>query len=338
MKNFPPTSPDCPLVLHGRSENIFEGTPSNTFDAIVTDPPYEINIGGKRWDDTGIAFDAAFWSEMLRVLKPGGNLVAFGAPRTYHRLTVAIEDGGFEVRDSILAWVKSGGFAKSQKLSRLLGERGETQLAAAWEGMGTGLKPAHEPIVVARKPLDGCIVDNIATHRVGGINIDAARVPTTDDRSRTPGESHKEVFNLQRSGMEKNESHPGGRWPTNMVVVHTPICVEGVSCALDCPALGLERQSKGSSRFFPAFHYQGRAAASERPKVNGVEHVSVKPLALMQWLVGMAALPGQLILDPFAGSGSTVEAAMRLGVRCVAVEGDSDYLPLIEERVRRHCA
>ena len=334
-----PTDHTAPLIINRKSEDAIKKFPDNTFDAIVCDPPYELNLGrisGRNWDATGIAFDKAFWKDVNRVLKPGGNLIAFGAPRTYHRLVVALEDANFEIRDGLLAWVKSSGFAKSQKVPHLLAKRGETALAAEWAGVGTGLKPAHEPIVVARKTPEGSIIDNIIAHRVGGLHIDAARVPTDDDRSRTPGVSAPgDIMNLQRGGTAKSESHAGGRWPANVVIVHQQGCVEGGLCTADCAATELNFQSPGAARFFPSFHYQGRAAASERPEVNGVKHLSVKPLALMEWLVGLAALPGQLILDPFAGSGATIEAAMHLGVRAVGMEMTNDYIPLIEHRVER---
>ena len=325
-----------PTILRGDSLAILREIEDNTFDAIVTDPPYELGftrISGRKWDATGIAFNTELWSEALRVLKPGGNLLAFGAARTYHRLAVAVEDSGFELRDSILAWVKASGFAKTQHIGKLLEKRGESTLAATWGGTGTGLKPAHEPIIVARKPPEGSIVDNVIAHGVGGLNIDACRVPTTDDRSRTPGAAHVgDILNLQR-GSAKSESHPGGRWPTNMLVVHRPDCVAEGPCAPDCAAAELNTQSAGSARFFPSFHYQGRAAASERPIVDGVEHLSVKPLALVEWLVKLATLPGQLILDPFAGSGATLEAAMRVGVRSVGIDDQAEHVRQIEQRI-----
>lgn len=334
-----PTSPERPTILKGDSVKVLRSIDDNTFDAIVTDPPFELGftrISGRKWDATGIAFSTQLWGEALRVLKPGGNLLAFGSPRTYHRLVVAVEDSGFEVRDTILAWVKSTGFAKSLDISRLLESREESALAVAWAGTGTGLKPAHEPIVVARKRPDGSIVDNIIRHGVGGLNIDAARVLTEDDRSRTPGQSRVgDVINFQRGGTAKSRSHPGGRWPANVVVVHRPDCTLEGECAPDCAAAELDAQSAGAARFFPAFRYQGRASASERPRVDGVAHLTVKPIGLMEWLVGLAALPGQLILDPFAGSGATTEAAMHLGVRSIGIDNQTDHVRQIQQRIGR---
>lgn len=332
-----PDNSNTPSIVHGDSLKLLRKYPDNTFDHIVTDPPYELNFGriaGRTWDGTGIAFDPTFWAECLRVLKPGGNLLAFAAPRTHHRIAVAIEDAGFEVRDDILAWVKSSGFPKSKNLPKLLGDLNQPELSQQWQGMGTAFKPAHEPIIVARKAPVGPLPENIVEWGVGGLNIDAMRVPTDEDRSRTPGEARRgDILNLQRGG-ERSISHEGGRFPTNMILVHREECTEE-TCDEDCAALELENQKKGSSRFFPAFFYHGRAARSERPVVNGVEHLSVKPLGVMEWLVTGAAMPGQLILDPFAGSGATVEAAMRHNIRCVALELGEDYIPLIKARVAR---
>ena len=342
MRREPSPTPDSPVVIRGKSETLIRDFDDGAFDAVVTDPPYELDFGrmaGRGWDGTGIAFDPGFWAEVLRVLKPGGNLFAFGAPRTYHRLAVAVEDGGFELRDCILGWVSASHFPKTQHPAALLEKIGEPGLAALWKGMGTALKPAHEPVVVARKPLAGPLAENIVDYGVGGLNIDAGRVATDEDLSRRPGTSAVgDIMNFQRAGREKNESHPLGRWPSDTYFSHTRDCADGGECSPDCPVAELERQSPGASRYFPAFHFEGRAPRGERPLVNGVEHISVKPLGVMEWLVGMAARPGQVVLDPFAGSGATVEAAMRLGVRSVAFEAERDYIPLIGFRVDRELA
>lgn len=138
----------------------------NSVDSIVTDPPYELGFMGKSWDSTGIAFNVEVWEEALRVLKPGGHLIAFSGSRTYHRMAVAIEDAGFEIRDQIM-WVYGSGFPKSMNIGKQLDD---------WQGWGTALKPAHEPMVLARKPVVGTIANNVLTHGVGGLNIDASRV------------------------------------------------------------------------------------------------------------------------------------------------------------------
>ena len=140
----------------------------NSIDSIVTDPPYELGFMGKSWDASGIAYDVTVWQECLRVLKPGGHMLAFSGSRTYHRMACAIEDAGFQIRDQIM-WVYGSGFPKSLNIGKQDG-------CEVWDGWGTALKPAHEPIVLARKPLDGTVAKNVLTHGVGGINIDGCRV------------------------------------------------------------------------------------------------------------------------------------------------------------------
>jgi DNA modification methylase len=204
-------------VLVGDCREVMRTMANNSVDAIVTDPPYELGFMGKSWDSTGVAYDVTVWQECLRVLKPGGHLLAFGGSRTYHRLAVAIEDAGFQIRDQIM-WVYGSGFPKSLNISKAIdkdagaerevigqklharkgvasaeerttigaGAFGEARMgditapttaeAKQWEGWGTALKPAHEPIVMARKPIDGTVANNVLTHGVGGLNIDGCRV------------------------------------------------------------------------------------------------------------------------------------------------------------------
>jgi len=219
-------------VLVGDCREVLKSLPDCSVDAIITDPPYELGFMGKSWDSTGVAYNVTVWQECLRVLKSGGHLLAFGGSRTYHRLAVAIEDAGFQIRDQIM-WVYGSGFPKSLNISKsiegllttgsanktafkhLTGEQvdrgdwgiakqqfthgqrdtnydetaGVTRLgklepttdeAKQWDGWGTALKPAHEPIVMARKPLDGTVANNVLTHGVGGINIDGCRVASND--------------------------------------------------------------------------------------------------------------------------------------------------------------
>ena len=199
--------------------------PENSVDSIVTDPPYELGFMGKSWDGSGIAYSVEMWSEALRVLKPGGHLLAFGGTRTYHRMACAIEDAGFEIRDSI-HWIYGSGFPKSHDVSKAIDkaagatrkvvgtkrldgnaamstkEKGgtcatgtnsvgvapidvsitapATPEAQRWQGWGTALKPAHEPVVVARKPLVGIVAANVLEHGTGALNIDGCRIGTED--------------------------------------------------------------------------------------------------------------------------------------------------------------
>jgi DNA modification methylase len=228
--------------------------PDNSVDAIITDPPYELGFMGKSWDSTGVAYDITVWQECLRVLKPGGHLLAFGGSRTYHRLACAIEDAGFQIRDQIM-WVYGSGFPKSlnigkaidkdagaerevvgkdkagtglglmDKSSTIGGEFDITAPATAeakqWEGWGTALKPAHEPIVMARKPLDGTVAQTVLTHGTGGINIDGCRVGRADGDDSSAG-NRTANFATQETMSGGNGSggwsqNDMGRFPANFI-------------------------------------------------------------------------------------------------------------------------
>jgi site-specific DNA-methyltransferase (adenine-specific) len=202
-------------LFSGNSLEVLPFIADNSIDSVVTDPPYELGFMGKSWDSTGIANDPKLWKEVLRVLKPGGHILAFGGSRTYHRMAVAIEDAGFEIRDQIM-WVYGSGFPKSLNIDKAIDKaagverevlgvkrmqpdiRGNnyaqgkrdyagdtvpqyitepaTAAAKQWQGWGTALKPAHEPIVLARKPVEGTVANNVLTYGVGGLNIDGTRV------------------------------------------------------------------------------------------------------------------------------------------------------------------
>jgi site-specific DNA-methyltransferase (adenine-specific) len=259
-------------TLHiGNNLDILPTLPDNSVDSIVTDPPYELGFMGKKWDNSGIAYSVELWTQCLRVLKPGGHLLSFGGTRTWHRVAVAIEDAGFEVRDSI-AWMYGSGFPKSLDVSKaidkaagaerevltetvedLFGEREErkekpasgigdngsafrghakgamqledtgaaTEEAKQWEGWGTALKPAFEPIVVARKPLIGTVAENVLTHGTGALNIDGSRIGTTDNLNggayAAEGKERNDGWGMQR-GQAGDYQQPSGRWPANVIL------------------------------------------------------------------------------------------------------------------------
>lgn len=200
---------------HGDNRAVLKTMADNSVDSIVCDPPYELGFMGKRWDASGIAYDTTLWTECLRVLKPGGHLVAFGGTRTYHRMTVAIEDAGFEIRDSILYWGYGSGFPKSHNLD------------GDWKGYGTALKPAHENAVLARKPLTGTVADNVLTWGVGALNIDGSRVSVEDGDYKGIGggsvaANHigKPIKNdIYQGGFTRTGvDHTTGRWPANVIL------------------------------------------------------------------------------------------------------------------------
>lgn len=264
---------------------------SNSVDAAVTDPPYELGFMGKRWDASGIAFSVGMWREALRVLKPGGHVLAFGGTRTCHRMVCAIEDAGFEIRDS-LHWMYGQGFPKSLDAEKAAGVR------AGW---GTALKPGHEPIVLARKPLIGTVAENVLAWGTGVLNVDGCRVGAHE----MSAEEWRAKGLARTTGNTFGEHHgsatplPPGRWPPNVLFSHDPECVEDGACVEGCPVAELDRQSGtltsgkmaagtqregigwrgglgcsvthatpgdsgGASRFFPVFRYVAKPSRSER--------------------------------------------------------------------------
>lgn len=376
-------------VIHADCLDALAAMPAASVHAIVTDPPYDLGFMGKAWDD--LPPGEAWARECLRVLKPGGHLLAFGGTRTWHRLACAVEDAGFEMRDSI-AWLYGSGFPKSLDVSKAIDKAAgaerevvaqgtpvrrmipgadqhrtgswikdngrefiPTETAPAttdaerWQGWGTALKPAFEPVVVARKPLAGTVAANVQAHGTGALNVDACRISTDEDRSRPPRTPNAILGNGKGTNLTASESNPAGRWPANVVLDPTAAAEldrqsgEGVS-RIGKPRgagagdgwgmthTGAEYADQGgASRFF----YTAKATSAERPRVAGVAHPTVKPLDLMRWLVRLVTPPGGTVLDPFAGSGTTLEAAIVEGFRCVGIEREADYLPLILHRIER---
>ncbi len=249
-------------ILEGDCRERMKALADSSVDAIVTDPPYELGFMGKGWDRSGIAYDVNVWSECLRVLKPGGHLLAFGGSRTYHRLACAIEDAGFDIRDQI-QWIYGSGFPKSLDVAKAIDSGGrpedirrlamgddyepsgrgrsnydhgngsamngapstpvKSDAAKQWNGWGTALKPAHEPIVLARKPLIGTVAENVLQHGIGGLNIDGCRIETRDSlnggsHSLSGGERYNGTENWRyKNGGGGEYVQPEGRWPANII-------------------------------------------------------------------------------------------------------------------------
>jgi len=377
--------------------------PESSVDSIVTDPPYELGFMGKTWDSTGIAYSVAMWKEALRVLKPGGHLLAFGGSRTYHRMTCAIEDAGFEIRDQIM-WIYGSGFPKSLDVSKAIDKaagaertvigqgRGRTGAAAQpnggslhsddsyqwpgnfdistattdaakqWSGWGTALKPAHEPICVARKPLEETVARNVLRHGTGAINIDGCRVAvdpiadasqlrTMNRNQRTDDTAGQEWGMSKNGGDEPTVVRADGRWPANLIhdgseeVVSTFPDAKGQQGDLDHqdhavpagnafgqygPKLAHKARietDKSAARFF----YCAKTPKKERGEGNN--HPTVKPLALMRYLCRLVTQKNGAILDPFTGSGSTGIAAIQEGFQFIGIEKDEAYLPIATKRI-----
>lgn len=354
----------------------------NSIDSVVTDPPYELNFMGRDWDRSGIANQVELWRAVYRVLKPGAHLLAFGGTRTAHRMVCAIEDAGFQIRDS-LHWMYGSGFPKSRDISkeidkvagaeravvgsgrtgggaRLTMEAGHvahsgniagdyaitapaTDLAQQWAGWGTALKPAHEPICLARKPIARTVAATIAAYGTGGINVEACRVGS--DVIRSSGESSLYLqqkckdygirkYSRGMPGADYAASEHIGRWPPNVLLIHSATC-NGV-CAPDCPVAAL-----GASRFYPILNYEPEydnparycAKASRRERGAANHHPTVKPVALCRWLVRLVTPPGGTVLDPFAGSGSVGVACVLEGFNYIGCDQDAEYVEIANRRI-----
>jgi DNA modification methylase len=471
----------APVILYGNNIDLLRDLPDNSIDSIVTDPPYELGFMGKKWDSSGIAYSVELWSECLRVLKSGGHLLAFSGSRTYHRMAVAIEDAGFEIRDQIM-WVYGSGFPKSLDISKaidksdakdeqqqrrykftewvrsqavtakqideatntMMGSHYTTHLsqpaimtrehlemcrhlfnavpewvetecdirsveskqfasreiigqktsgiankeekqrhtigasksitvdittpatdeAQQWSGWGTALKPAHEPIVMARKPIDGTVANNVLKHGVGGINIDASRVGTEGESfdglvgrpiqklaTRRDGETDDEYrarvleSPAQQEALRKLKDM--GRFPANFIhdgseevtdltgdAARFFYCAKASKAERNAglEALPIQRRAglQGSDNDKEVLDPVSERFRTE-PSANF--HPTVKPIALMRYLVRLVTPPNGTVLDPFAGSGSTLVAAILEGFSPVGMELTADYLPIINARV-----
>lgn len=316
-------------LIHGDCLEAIKRMPDNYVHSIVTDPPYEIGFGSKAWDSTGIAYSVELWKECLRVLKPGGHLISFGASRTFHRMACAVEDAGFEIRDEII-WSYMSGMSKGSTLDKAITTL-DPEAASDWKGWNTALAPAFEPATLARKPLgESTVAKNVLKHGTGAMNIDGTRLPLNPDELAAP----------LPTGMNAD-----GRWPKNMIIQHGDDCILEdddsdfpPACVAGCPMADLDHQaienqldSRPSRVFLTA-----KASQKERPKIAGVVHSTVKSIVLMRHLVKLITPPNGIVLEPFCGSGTTAEAAMLEGFRFIAIEQDADYCRLIESRLTRH--
>ena len=474
-------TPETNRIYLGDNRVTLKAWPDSCIDAVVTDPPYELGFMGKSWDSTGIAYDVTLWREVMRVMKPGAHLLAFGGTRTYHRMACAIEDAGFEIRDQ-LQWIYGQGFPKSLDVSKQLDKQASsetrrdralrftawmrstgitgrqindatktamashyltdkeqpeiatgdmfdtlrpllpsvpddieelvrwrtieaenlkrrqitgtkmavdaakarpgvpgrdsagrplrgtkeitltkayTELAKKWEGWGTALKPANEPICLARKPLIGTVADNVMRWGTGALNIDKSRInfASAEDEDESKEKNQHADFGTAPGGnkvygdfsmVPRANYDPSGRWPSNVI--------------FDQYASGmLDAQESGISRFFyiakpsgaernmgineghlePRQRDEGRQEGlpgGDNPRNRGAKavanfHPTVKPVDLMSYLIRLVTPHGGLVLDPFLGSGTTSIAATRQGFQWVGCEMNPDYIAIAEKRV-----
>ena len=366
---------------------VLKAMPDNSVDSVVTDPPYGLSFMGKRWDYDVPSVE--IWAECLRVLKPGGHLLAFAGTRTQHRMAVRIEDAGFEIRDMI-AWVYGSGFPKSLDVSKAidkhLGAKREvvgvipdrwtgkgnslnfstdrpqaevavtgeaaTGEAATWQGWGTALKPALEPITVARKPLVGTVAENVLAHGTGAINIDGCRVG--DFQNTTPSGVDRRNAALAEAGYrpgayqmgEKRPDTPPGRWPANLIHDGSDEVAGLFPQTGKSTGGGKKNGDKFGGGYAPpdedAIGYgdAGSAArffycakASKKDRGEGNAHPTVKPTELMRYLCRLVTPPGGTVLDPFMGSGSTGKAALLEGFAFVGIEREQESFDTAVARI-----
>lgn len=300
---------------------------------------------GKEWDGSKVALDPATWRAVYRVLKPGGTMLVFGGTRTFHRVTTAIEDAGFEIRDCMM-WLYAQGFPKSLNLEK-------AGAGGAWRGWGTALKPAWEPIVVAMKPLDGTFAANAQKHGVAGLNIDGGRIATDwSDRSEAWKRSgHSAKPDAAAPPGQGINCHAAGRWPANVVLDEVAGSLmdeqsgdrrsaglypttysnsEGYGGGIGKVQGQLYADSGGASRFL----YCAKASKAERGEGN--DHPTVKPLSLMRYLCRLTKTPtGGVVLDPFMGSGSTGVAALQEGRAFVGVDLEEKHVEIARRRMAK---
>jgi site-specific DNA-methyltransferase (adenine-specific) len=338
-------------VIEDDTLELLPQLPDASVDAVVCDPPYGISFDNQDWDGCAIhhavtrdqprlsdgqAFErwTTMWgSELARIVKPGGHLLAFAAPRMSHRLTTGLEDSGLEIRD-VLMWLYGQGMPKSRRLPG---------------GLGTALKPAYEPVILARRLPDAALERNLKHHGTGALSIDACRIaPLNLPRERRPHGTHPPCDTVDE-----------GRWPANVILTHAARC-RPARCAAACPAGCLDRQAPGAhegragaSRFFycakasrrerdagchelPARNLDlfpnARRRGSRRRTVRNA-HPTVKPIEVMRWLVRLACPPEGLVLDPFCGSGSTGIAAVLEGRHFLGIELDPNHVQLARTRI-----
>lgn len=413
------------MILRGNCIDKLKELPANSVDAIVTDPPYGLSFMGKKWDYDVPGVD--IWRECIRVLKPGGHLLAFAGTRTQHRMACNIEDAGFEIRDMI-AWVYGSGFPKSLNVGKAVDQlqgnerevRGkkktkdirrnvkednfngqpklgtgaptkymehvETTGSSPWEGYGTALKPALEPITVARKPLEGTVAENVLKWGTGGINIDGCRVGADEIKTnaKQKGSSFTSVGNAQGFNGCPSSTHTG-RFPANLIhdgsdevlagfpetgsgtykktghrIGGNSEHTVGINGRKDAP------DNYGDSGSAARFFYCAKASKAERdegceglPERDGGHyaqdewsrqnmgntpdakreprrnhHPTVKPIALMKYLVTLVAPEGATVLDPFAGSGTTALACIELNRNYILIEREPEYIQIAQARIK----
>ena len=370
---------------HGNCLDILRTMPDCSIDAVVTDPPYGLSFMGKRWDYDVPSTE--IWAECLRVLKPGGYLLAFAGTRTQHRMAVRIEDAGFEIRD-MLAWMYGSGFPKSHNVSiaidKAAGAKREvvgqwkptgtarpskgkshsaakttadcgydpdinaviditspaTDAAKQWQGWGTALKPAMEPITMARKPFKATVAQNVQEWGTGAINIDACRIETDNNLNGGgySGGTPKTMFSGLGRLQPDQYIQPEGRWPANVMHDGSAEILQGMGEAARffyTPKACKDDRDDGCDAIEARVtRCMENPDTRDRPTpMKSNFHPTVKPTDLMRYLCRMVTPTGGIVLDPFTGSGSTGRGAVLEGFRFIGCEMDADYIEIAKARI-----
>jgi site-specific DNA-methyltransferase (adenine-specific) len=374
-KKAPPLDPSN-RIFSGPCLNHLRLFPDNSIDAVVMDPPYGLGTKEPTLDeilaylqgadlDTGGDFmstdweipSVLVWRELYRVLKPGGYVLTFGGTRTWDLISLGARAASFEYRDSIpnifpdlpgFLWLYAQGRAK-MSLANTLAKKATKEEQEAWKGLDVGLKPAWEPILMYRKPLEGSILDNLRKWGTGALNIDGTRVftdwnePDRSDSWKRSGHTKKpDAKKIAAPPGQGINLHPLGRWPPNVIFVHAPECkeIDAASekwkCAPGCPVEDLD---EGTRRFFPRlppFQYEGKVSRKEATLDGELknDHLTKKPVAVMKRLVTLVTPPAGLVLDPYCGSGSTLHAAVEAGFRFCGIEKDPESFKTSVKRIQ----
>ena len=391
------SSNDSYKLYKGDMRNMLDVIQKESIDTVLTDPPYELNFMSKNWDNSGIAFQKETWEKCYEVLKPGGYLLAFGGSRTFHRIAVAIEDAGFEIRDTIM-WLYGSGFPKSLNIGLAIDKKNgvdnrtgniktdgkatnsgsgcyncnngkdnsmkqeyEERIATnEWNGWGSSLKPSFEPIIVARKPFKGSLVDNVIEYGVGGINIDECRVDDKEGVKKIDIEENSASENCGFGCNGKLEKLGIGRFPANTIMTYNvddykEVC-RGFKTKEDeynaryfyCAKASKKDRDEGLDTFIEEKVNDGRQTPIDNAFQRGETlrkntHPTVKPTELMQYLVRLVSPPNSTILDCFNGSGSTGKAVMyenkerNKNYKYIGIELTEEYLPIAKARIEYVC-
>ena len=363
-------------ILCGDSLEVLKDFEDNYFDSVVTDPPYGLAFMGKKWD-----YDVPqveLWKEVYRVLKPGGHILSFVGSRTYHRMAVNIEDAGFEIRD-MLGWLYGSGFPKSHNIGKAvdklqgnkrevlgtekrlmqpsnsmgggvdgakMGERTITKGNSEWEGWGTALKPAHEPIVMARKPFNTSVAENVLTHGTGGINIDECRVGTeTMKFQKASSLGNEKTMEGGKAKQDYTKDDTQGRFPANIMHDGSEEVLEifeESSRFFYCAKASKAERNMGLDDYEEKQVTDGTIRSNqETARTFGANsakrknyHPTVKPIKLMEYLVRLVTPKEGIVLEPFAGSGTTLIACKQQGFNYIGIEREQEYCDIAEARLK----